>query len=104
MPGDAELAATRAAYDATAELYVRSIGTEISDSIEAAVDRSILQEFSSLFSCAALVADLGCGPGRAGAVLAQVRAAGFSDSAVVGRLSAGPPRIRIVEGEMAVAS
>ncbi len=74
MPGDAELAATRAAYDATAELYVRSIGIEISESIEAALDRSILQEFSSLFSRAARVADLGCGPGRAGAVLAAAGA------------------------------
>ena len=42
MPGDAELAATRAAYDATAELYFRSIGIEISESIEAALARSII--------------------------------------------------------------
>ncbi|HQZ35341.1 MAG TPA: class I SAM-dependent methyltransferase [Ilumatobacteraceae bacterium] len=74
MPGDPALAATRAAYDATAATYVRSIGTEISESIEAPLDRSILHEFSSLFSHAALVADLGCGPGRAGALLATTGA------------------------------
>lgn len=74
MSGDPDLAATRASYDATAELYVRSIGTEISESIEAALDRSILQDFASLFSAGGRVADLGCGPGRAAAILATTGA------------------------------
>ncbi len=67
---DPELAATRASYDATAEHYVRAIGTDISESIEAALDRSILHDFASLFSHGGRVADLGCGPGRAAALLA----------------------------------
>ncbi len=70
MTDDPELAATRASYDATAGLYARSIGTEISDSIEAALDRSILKDVASLLSYGGCVADLGCGPGRVAALLA----------------------------------
>jgi len=70
MADDPELAATRASYDATAGLYVSSIGTEISDSFEATLDRSFLEDFASLFSHGGRVADLGCGPGRAAAFLA----------------------------------
>lgn len=67
---DAELARTRASYDATADLYAQSIGTEISESIEAALDRSLLEYVASLFSRGGRLGDLGCGPGRVGAFLA----------------------------------
>jgi SAM-dependent methyltransferase len=70
MSDDPKLAATRASYDATADLYATSIGTEISDSIEAAVDRSLLEDVASRFSRRRPVADLGCGPGRVAAFLA----------------------------------
>ena len=70
MTDDRELARTRASYNATADLYARSIGTEISESIEAALDRSLLENVASLFSHGGRVADLGCGPGRVGAFLA----------------------------------
>ena len=70
MTDDPEVAATRASYDATANVYARTIGTEISDSIEAALDRSVLQNFVALFDHGQRVADLGCGPGRVGALLA----------------------------------
>jgi ubiquinone/menaquinone biosynthesis C-methylase UbiE len=69
MSDDPELAATRASYDATADLYVSSIGTEISDSIEAELDRSLLEDFAARFSHRGPVADLGCGPGRVAAFL-----------------------------------
>ena len=36
-----------------------------------------------------------CSPGRAEAILAQVRAAGFAQAAIVGRFEAGPPGIRV---------
>jgi SAM-dependent methyltransferase len=67
---DPGLATTRASYDATAALYARSVGTEISASIEAALDRSLLEDLASLFSHGGRVADLGCGPGRVAAFLA----------------------------------
>src|SRR3954452_11131134 len=69
MTDDPGLSATRASYDATAALYARSVGTDISDSIEAALDRSLLEELASLFSHGGRVADLGCGPGRVAAFL-----------------------------------
>ncbi len=70
MTVDRELARTRASYDATADLYAQSIGTEISESIEAALDRSLLEDVASLFSRGGRVGDVGCGPGRVGAFLA----------------------------------
>jgi len=70
MTEDPGLATTRASYDATAALYARSVGTEISDSIEAALDRSLLEDLASLFCHGGRVADLGCGPGRVAAFLA----------------------------------
>jgi len=70
MTDDPGLATTRASYDATAALYARSVGTEISVSIEAALDRSLLEDLASLFCHGGRVADLGCGPGRVAAFLA----------------------------------
>src|SRR4029079_13055561 len=70
MSDDPELARTRASYDATAALYAGSVGTEISDSIEAELDRSLLEDLASRFSHGGRVADLGCGPGRVAAFLA----------------------------------
>jgi SAM-dependent methyltransferase len=70
MTVDREMARTRASYNATADLYAQSIGTEISESSEAALDRSLLEDLASLFSHGGRVADLGCGPGRVGAFLA----------------------------------
>ena len=34
-------------------------------------------------------------PGGAEAILAQIRAAGFAQAAIVGRFEAGPPAIRV---------
>lgn len=70
MTVDGELARTRASYDATADLYAQSVGTEISESIEAALDRLLLDNVASLFSDGGRVGDLGCGPGRVSAFLA----------------------------------
>lgn len=70
MSKDPGLATTRASNDATAALYARSVGTEIRASIEAALDRSLLDDLAWLFSHGGRVADLGCGPGRVAAFLA----------------------------------
>lgn len=65
------MAATRAAYDATAATYVDFAGTEITDAIEATLDRSLLEDFAASFVERGRIADLGCGPGRVAAFLAD---------------------------------
>jgi SAM-dependent methyltransferase len=71
MADPEHVATTRAAYDDTADVYVERIGTEISSSVEAPLDRALLHAFIELVSPArGLVADLGCGPGRVAALLA----------------------------------
>ena len=62
---------TIAAYDATADLYVEFIGTEITAAIEGPVDRALLDAFVELVSQpGGLVADVGSGTGRVAAFLA----------------------------------
>jgi SAM-dependent methyltransferase len=55
---------TRAAYDATVDVYVERIGTEIIDGVEQAQELALLDEFVRMFGAGARIADLGCGPGR----------------------------------------
>jgi SAM-dependent methyltransferase len=62
---------TRAAYDASAETYAQSAGTELSAAFEGPVDRALLAAFVELVAgTAGPVADVGCGPGRVAAFLA----------------------------------
>jgi SAM-dependent methyltransferase len=70
MGDPVHVSTTRDAYDATADLYVERIGTEIAAAVEAPLDRAVLVAFSELLAPGAQVADLGCGPGRAAAFLA----------------------------------
>ena len=67
------VAATRALYNASAQQYVDAIGTEISAAIEGPIDRAILSVFTEIVSQVprGLVVDLGCGPGRVAAYLAE---------------------------------
>jgi SAM-dependent methyltransferase len=62
---------TVAAYDATADVHAQWIGTEISPTIEAPLDRAVLAAFAEQLASAAPgpVADVGCGTGRAAAFL-----------------------------------
>ena len=65
------VATARAVYDATAERYARLVGTDLSAAFEGPVDRALLAAFVELVGVAAgPVADVGCGPGRVGAMLA----------------------------------
>ncbi len=64
------VSSTRAAYDATADLYAARIGTEITAAVEAPLDRAMLAAFVEMVGDGAPVADLGCGPGRVAAFLA----------------------------------
>ena len=71
MPDD-HVAAARAVYDASADRYVEAIGTEIGPATETAHDREQLSAFADLVAAGTSkrVADVGCGPGRAAALLA----------------------------------
>jgi ubiquinone/menaquinone biosynthesis C-methylase UbiE len=71
--GPDHLAATQAAYDDTADVYATLIGTEISSEIEGPFDRATLAGFVEFIDDKAglPVADVGCGPGRVAAFLAQ---------------------------------
>ena len=64
--------ATRAVYDATAGAYVEAIGTRLDPAFEGPIERSLLLGFLELASRSDRpVADLGCGPGRVAAFLAE---------------------------------
>lgn len=60
-------------YDLAASRYVEFVGTEIGPATEAALDESLLMAFIELVQAGppGVVADLGCGPGRVAAFLAQ---------------------------------
>ena len=65
------MAAARAVYDATAEDYAQSVGTELSADFEGPIDRALLAAFVEHVGLpAGPIADIGCGPGRAAAFLA----------------------------------
>jgi SAM-dependent methyltransferase len=55
---------TRAAYDATVDVYVERIGTEIVEGVEQGPELALLDEFVRMVGVGACIADLGCGPGR----------------------------------------
>jgi SAM-dependent methyltransferase len=70
---DDHVDAARAVYDASADRYVESVGTEIGPATEDAVDRAMLDAFVDLVGSgpSRRVADVGCGTGRATAFLAR---------------------------------
>jgi ubiquinone/menaquinone biosynthesis C-methylase UbiE len=74
VPGVAEsehVSSARVVYDATAVLYARLVGTELSSAFEGAVDRALLAAFAEVLGdTPGTVADVGCGPGRVAAFLA----------------------------------
>lgn len=63
----------RDVYDIAAETYVEFAGTDISSATERPVDRSLLMAFIELIKRQAIsrVADVGCGPGRVAAFMAD---------------------------------
>ena len=67
------MSTARAAYDATADVYAELVGTELTAAIEGPLDRALLSSFVELMRATAdnLVADVGCGPGRIAAFLAD---------------------------------
>lgn len=55
---------TQAAYDATVDVYVERIGTEIVEGVEQAPELALLDDFARMVGPGARIVDLGCGPGR----------------------------------------
>jgi SAM-dependent methyltransferase len=63
--------AARAVYDASADRYIRFVGTELSTATEGPIDRAMLVAFVEIVANGPgpRVADIGCGPGRVAAFL-----------------------------------
>ena len=70
---DGDVESARAVYDASADRYVRSVGTELDEATEGPIDQALLLAFVELVPARTptRVADLGCGPGRVAAFLAR---------------------------------
>jgi ubiquinone/menaquinone biosynthesis C-methylase UbiE len=73
MAGEDHVATARAVYDMAAPRYVQFVGTEISSATEGPIDQSLLAAFVELVKRQTIdrVADVGCGPGRAAAFMAE---------------------------------
>lgn len=73
MSAEDYVASARAVYDMAAPRYVQFVGTEISSATEGPIDRSLLEAFIDLIKRQGVgrVADIGCGPGRVAAFLAE---------------------------------
>jgi len=73
MASEDHVATTRAVYDMAAPKYVQFVGTEISSATEGPIDQSLLAAFVELVKRQTIdrVADVGCGPGRAAAFMAE---------------------------------
>lgn len=96
----------RAVYDVAASRYIEFVGTQISAATEAAIDRSLLTAFVELIQDGPTggVADIGCGPGRVAAFLAQHGLDVVGVDVSKGMLAAARsahPHIRFEEGELA---
>ena len=73
MSVEDHVATARAVYDVAAPRYVEFVGTDISPATEAPIDRSLLVAFVELVKRHTVdrVADVGCGPGRVAAFVAE---------------------------------
>jgi ubiquinone/menaquinone biosynthesis C-methylase UbiE len=67
------VAAARAVYDVAAPKYAQFVGSEISSATEGPIDQALLVAFIELIKrrTDGRVADVGCGPGRVAAFLAE---------------------------------
>jgi ubiquinone/menaquinone biosynthesis C-methylase UbiE len=73
MSDEDHVATARAVYERAVSRYVQFVGTEISSATEGPIDRSLLVAFVELIKrhTVARVADVGCGPGRVAAFMAE---------------------------------
>jgi ubiquinone/menaquinone biosynthesis C-methylase UbiE len=105
MSGDDHVVAARAVYDNAAQRYVEFVGTEISSTTEGPIDRALLVAFIELIKRQrdVRVADIGCGPGRVAALMAQhgLEVVGVDVSREMLAIArTAHPHIRFVEGQL----
>ena len=105
MSGDDHVVAARAVYDKAAPRYVEFVGTEISSATEGPIDRALLVAFIELIKRRNVVrvADVGCGPGRVAAFMAQhgLEVVGVDVSqAMLAVARTAHPYIRFEEGQL----
>jgi ubiquinone/menaquinone biosynthesis C-methylase UbiE len=103
--GEDHVASARAIYDMTAPRYVQFVGTEISSATEGPIDQSLLVAFVELVKrqSVARVVDVGCGPGRAAAFMAErsLDVVGVDISpAMLTVAKSAHPHIRFEEGQL----
>ena len=105
MSREDHAARVRTLYDLSAERYVQFVGTEISSATEGPLDQSLLSAFAELVKRGSevRVADLGCGPGRVAAFLAErsLNVVGVDVSpAMVAVARQAHPHIEFEEGQL----
>jgi ubiquinone/menaquinone biosynthesis C-methylase UbiE len=105
VSGEDHVAHARAVYDKAARTYVEFVGTDISSATECAVDRSLLVAFIEMVKgqASSRVADVGCGPGRVAAFMADqgLEVIGVDVSqAMLGIARAAHPDIEFEEGQL----
>jgi ubiquinone/menaquinone biosynthesis C-methylase UbiE len=105
MAGEDHVATAKAVYDMTAPAYVRFVGTEISAATEGPIDQSLLVAFVELVKRRSIerVADIGCGPGRAAAFMAErgLDVVGVDISqAMLSVARSAHPHIKFEEGQL----
>ena len=105
MAGEDHVATARAVYDMAAAKYVQFAGTEISPATEGPVDQSLLVAFIELVKRQTIhrVADVGCGPGRASAFMAErgLQVVGVDPSqAMLAVARSAHPHIKFEEGQL----
>jgi ubiquinone/menaquinone biosynthesis C-methylase UbiE len=73
MSDEDHVVTARAVYDLAADRYVQFVGTQISSATEGPIDRSVLEAFVELIKRRRVIriADVGCGPGRVAAFMAE---------------------------------
>ena len=99
------LAASRTAYDHSAELYSDVVGVEVNDQFEAPLDRAVLQSFVELVKASGpgVVLDAGCGRGRVAAFLSRngLEACGIDLSErMISEARRSHPNIPFAEGSL----
>lgn len=105
MPGEDHVVTARAVYDTSARRYVQFVGTEISSATEGPIDRSLLVAFIELIKRQTVdrVADVGCGPGRVAAFMAErgLDVVGVDVSqAMLAVARTAHPQIKFEEGQL----
>jgi ubiquinone/menaquinone biosynthesis C-methylase UbiE len=105
MSDEDHVATARAVYDRASASYVQFVGTEISSATEGPIDRSLLMAFIELIKRQTVVrvADVGCGPGRVAALMAEhgLDVVGVDVSqAMLAIARTAHPHIRFHEGQL----